>query len=56
MKTFTVPVDIKVSSEDSFQAEMDVSNFMKIAYRDYKHIFNIEDYEFPVDFPLEPDD
>lgn len=55
MKTYTIPVDIKLVAESAHQAEMDAINLMKVVYMDHKHTFNLVDYEFPVDFPIDED-
>lgn len=54
-KVYRIPVDLLISAATPEIAEDDAKLFMFLSHRDYKHQFNVEDFEFPVGFPNEPD-
>lgn len=54
-KTYRIPVDLLISAATPELAEDAAKFFMTLAHKDYKHQFDITEYEFPVGFPNEPD-
>ena len=50
LQTITVDITIHVDDNDPFElrseiAERRVAAFLSMAYRDYRHLFNVLDYE-----------
>ena len=54
-KIYRIPVDLLISAATPELAEDAAKLFMTLAYKDYKYQFDINEYEFPVGFPNEPD-